>query len=109
MKQVTKLLSRTLGLGYNISKFVKYRCYHTPLSSKVFISSSRSIFQNLAFEDWLYENADLENEMYLFLWRDEPCVVIGRHQNPWLECNVPYCEKHDVKVARRKSGGEKLQ
>ncbi|XP_052802395.1 lipoyltransferase 1, mitochondrial-like isoform X2 [Mya arenaria] len=39
------------------------------------------------------------------MWRDSPCVVIGRHQNPWVECNVPYCELFSVKVARRKSGG----
>lgn len=76
-----------------------------PTSCRVLVTSSRNIYENLALEDWLYENADLQNESFLLIWRDEPCVVIGRHQNPWVECNVPYCEKLQVKVARRKSGG----
>lgn len=79
--------------------------HNLPSSSRVLISGSRDIYQNLALEDWLYENADLQNESFLLLWRDEPCVVIGRHQNPWVECHVPYCEKFNVSIARRKSGG----
>jgi len=39
------------------------------------------------------------------VWRNDPCVVIGRHQNPWIEANIPALEENDVALARRNSGG----
>lgn len=68
-------------------------------------SLSHNPFENLAFEDWLYLNADLANRRILFLWRNEPTIVIGRHQNPWAECCVESLKQHNVHLARRKSGG----
>ena len=41
----------------------------------------------------------------LLLWRNEPCVVIGRHQNPWTESNVPFLRENAINLARRNSGG----
>jgi lipoate-protein ligase A len=41
----------------------------------------------------------------IFLWRNEPTVTIGRHQNPWKECNVAKLDEHGVNVFRRQSGG----
>lgn len=41
----------------------------------------------------------------MFLWRNGPTVVIGRHQNPWKECKVTEMEKAGVTLARRRSGG----
>lgn len=41
----------------------------------------------------------------LLLWRNDPCVVIGRHQNPWTECDVPHLRAASVDLARRNSGG----
>ncbi|XP_052802394.1 lipoyltransferase 1, mitochondrial-like isoform X1 [Mya arenaria] len=75
------------------------------VNHSVIVSTSLNIYHNLALEDWLFENTNLKQESVLLMWRDSPCVVIGRHQNPWVECNVPYCELFSVKVARRKSGG----
>ncbi|XP_053409159.1 lipoyltransferase 1, mitochondrial-like [Mercenaria mercenaria] len=74
-------------------------------SHRVLISSSTNIYENLALEDWLFENTDFQRESVLLLWRNRPCVVFGRHQNPWVECNVPYCQKYEVDLVRRKSGG----
>ena len=31
--------------------------------------------------------------------------MLGRHQNPWIECNIQQIEENNVKLARRKSGG----
>ncbi|XP_064596717.1 lipoyl amidotransferase LIPT1, mitochondrial-like [Liolophura sinensis] len=39
------------------------------------------------------------------MWRNESAIVIGRHQNPWLECNVPEARKQGISLVRRKSGG----
>ncbi|TRY72172.1 hypothetical protein TCAL_08451 [Tigriopus californicus] len=72
---------------------------------QVFISQSSDIFTNLALEDWLYRHHDFKRRHLLLLWRNDPCVVIGRHQNPWTESNVPYIRNSDVDLARRNSGG----
>ncbi|XP_063928503.1 lipoyl amidotransferase LIPT1, mitochondrial-like [Zophobas morio] len=88
------------------------RAYSTPvekdIKKSVFISQSKDIYTNLALEDWLYRNFDFTNHHVLMLWQNEPCVVIGRHQNPWLEANVSELNnisEKGVKLARRNSGG----
>lgn len=101
-------LVRSITLG---RKSTSILCRHfgsqiDKLHHKVLVSKSTNIYENLALEDWLFENSDFNKETILLLWRDAPCVVFGRHQNPWIECNVPYCEKFDVDLARRKSGGK---
>ena len=75
------------------------------IKKSVYISQSTDIFTNLALEDWYYRNYDFSKHHILLLWKNDPCVVIGRHQNPWLECNVAGCEQKNVAVARRNSGG----
>ncbi|XP_075950999.1 lipoyl amidotransferase LIPT1, mitochondrial [Anarhichas minor] len=68
-------------------------------------SRSTDVFQNLALEDWIDANVDLERRGVLLLWRNRPSVVIGRHQNPWTECNLPAMRSAGVPLARRRSGG----
>ncbi|XP_057340736.1 lipoyltransferase 1, mitochondrial [Microplitis mediator] len=75
------------------------------IKKSVFISQSTDIFKNLALEDWLYRYYDLENHHVLLLWKSDPCVVIGRHQNPWMEANVKVLEDKGIYLARRNSGG----
>lgn len=71
----------------------------------VIVSRSRNIFENLAIEDWLYRHQNFDNTQLLLLWRNAPCVVIGRHQNPWQEIQLAQCRLSNVAVARRNSGG----
>lgn len=52
------------------------------IKKSVFISQSHDIFTNLALEDWLYRHFDFTAHHVLMLWLNDPCVVIGRHQNP---------------------------
>lgn len=75
------------------------------IKKSVFISQSTDIFTNLALEDWLYKNHDFSNHHIMMVWRNDPCVVIGRHQNPWLEANIPFLAENDIPLARRNSGG----
>lgn len=58
---------------------------------------------NEALEIFLYESA--VNEPILFLYRNEPSVIIGRHQNPWKETDVAACQRKGITVCRRISGG----
>lgn len=75
------------------------------IRKSVFISQSYDIFTNLALEDWLYRNFDFTHHHVLLLWVNEPCVVIGRHQNPFMETNVSKLDSENVTIARRNSGG----
>ncbi|XP_062524746.1 lipoyltransferase 1, mitochondrial isoform X1 [Bombyx mori] len=75
------------------------------ITKSVFMSQSTDIYTNLALEDWLYKNMDFTNHHVMMVWRNEPCVVIGRHQNPWLEANVPLLSEKEIALARRNSGG----
>ncbi|XP_055464126.1 lipoyltransferase 1, mitochondrial [Psammomys obesus] len=68
-------------------------------------SLSHDVYQNLAIEDWIQDHINLEGKPILFLWRNSPSVVIGRHQNPWQECNLHLMRQGGIKLARRKSGG----
>lgn len=57
---------------------------------------------NLALEEYLLKEF---NEDCFMLWQNEPCVVIGKNQNPLAEINQEFVEKNNIKVARRLSGG----
>lgn len=75
------------------------------IKKSVFISQSYDIYTNLALEDWIYKNFDLKNHHILMLWANDPCVVIGKHQNPFLETNVTHLANLGINLARRNSGG----
>ncbi|CAL4168847.1 unnamed protein product [Meganyctiphanes norvegica] len=93
------------GVRFASSKPMKKKLDQKPNSRVVFISQSTNVHANLAFEDWMYRNWSFENRNVLFLWRNDPCVVIGRHQVPYVEANLPYLESAGVPVVRRNSGG----
>ncbi|PAV21336.1 Lipoyltransferase and lipoate- ligase [Pyrrhoderma noxium] len=59
---------------------------------------------NLSLEDWLFRRKDPQKPL-LLLYRNEPCVVIGRNQNPWKEVNLQLARSKDIPVIRRRSGG----
>ena len=75
------------------------------MSSKVRIlrSNLNSIYANLAVEEAIIAKEAVQP--HLFLWRNEPAVTIGRHQNPWKECNLNAMDDKGVSLARRYSGG----
>ena len=70
----------------------------------IYSSSSTSPYLNLAMEKTLFDQVD-SGELILFLWTNQPSVVIGRNQNPYKECNLSIMESDDVKLVRRLSGG----
>ncbi len=68
---------------------------------RVLVSPFNNPFINLALEDFfLRQSATLA-----FFYVNRPCVVMGRFQNPWLECSLPYLTEKDIWLVRRQSGG----
>lgn len=71
----------------------------------IYIAQRHNPWFNLATETWLIEKQDLQDTNILYLWRNSPCIVIGRYQNPWVECDLRAMERDGVLLARRPSGG----
>ena len=71
---------------------------------RVFTAEHHNPYFNLATEDWLFRSTD-PSQHVLFLWRNQKCIVIGRFQNPWEECNLAAMERDGVLLTRRQSGG----
>lgn len=71
---------------------------------RIIVSDSYDPVFNLALEATLLEEADPEM-MLMFLWQNEKTIVIGRHQNPYKECNLTKVREDQVKIIRRRSGG----
>ena len=67
-------------------------------------AESNDILLNLATEEYIFEHIEISNPI-LFLYRNTPTIIIGKHQNPWKECFVQKLEQDKVVLARRKSGG----
>lgn len=83
------------------------RCSSSLPERKVLVSTSFCPFENLALEDYFYEMGAFANGSpeTLFVWRNDPCVVIGRHQNAWREVNMRLLQKRGARLCRRMSGG----
>ena len=72
--------------------------------TQLVFSSSRDIDVNLAAERCLLEAAEPGQEI-LFLYENDPAVVIGRFQNPWKECRTGLARRTGTLLRRRISGG----
>lgn len=59
---------------------------------------------NFALEEYLLRHV-ADDEVIMYLWRNEKTVVIGRHQNVWAEVNLPELSSAGGHVVRRLSGG----
>jgi lipoate-protein ligase A len=57
---------------------------------------------NLAAEEYFLKNFQ---EDFFMLWRSQPTVVVGKHQNALSEINHEFVRTHQIPVARRLSGG----
>lgn len=68
------------------------------------ITQTDDVCQNLSIEEWLYRSYT-EASVIVMLWQNRRAVVVGKHQNPWAEADVPFLEAQGIPVVRRISGG----
>jgi len=78
-------------------KFCRTRLHHM----KLYLSPFRDPYRNLALEQDLYQRG----EETVYLWVNDPCVVIGRHQNPYRETDLSCLAGRGISLVRRLSGG----
>lgn len=57
---------------------------------------------NLALEEYLLKQTKDE---YFILWRNEPCIVVGKNQNTLSEIHLDFVKDNNIKVVRRLTGG----
>lgn len=60
---------------------------------------------NLAIEEYLLKNMDVDKDSYLLFYINQPSIIIGKNQNTIEEINTDYVENNDIIVVRRLSGG----
>ncbi|KEI42511.1 uncharacterized protein L969DRAFT_606958 [Mixia osmundae IAM 14324] len=80
------------------------RSYATSTPARIFLSHSTNPYWNLAYEDWLFRKTPADQHI-LLLYRNAPCIVIGRNQNPWNEINLSRLRQLRIPLVRRRSGG----
>jgi len=92
--------ARTIGAFQHGRRLSSGRANET----SVYISRSHDPWFNLAFEDWLFTKTD-PGQVIMYLYRNEPSVIIGRNQNPWKEINMHRLKELGIPFVRRRSGG----
>jgi len=68
--------------------------------------SYASVFQNLALEEALVQS-DVTGGVIptVRLWVNPPATVIGRFQDVKSEIDIEFCERNDIQIVRRFTGG----
>lgn len=70
---------------------------------KLVISNSHNPYFNIALENHLFNEAS--EDLCVYLWQNDSCVIVGRNQNLFVECDLHYLEKEGIYPVRRLSGG----
>ncbi|MBS3991383.1 MAG: lipoate--protein ligase [Erysipelothrix sp.] len=68
------------------------------------INKSTNPYFNLAFDEYAFKHINIDEDFF-YLWRNEPSVIVGKNQNTFEEINQAFIDNHNIKVARRVSGG----
>jgi lipoate---protein ligase len=82
--------------------FYRKRKKPNPKSMLCIKDSHTDPYFNLAAEEYVLKQF---KEDCFMLWRNEPSIIVGKHQNTLAEINLDYVNEKKIKVARRISGG----
>ncbi len=66
------------------------------------VRESTDPYFNIAAEEYVLREF---SENVFMLWRNEPCVIVGKHQNTLAEINMDYIHDNNMPVVRRITGG----
>jgi lipoate-protein ligase A len=66
------------------------------------LSKIKTPFFNIAAEEYLLKNF---SEDIFMLYRNEPSIIVGKHQNAFAETNYWFLKENKIDVIRRLSGG----
>ena len=79
----TPKCQRSLSIASSFTEL----CTKPSSTYQIYISRTHDPFLNLSIEHFLLQKTPIDSTI-LFLYVNDPCVVIGRNQNPWLEANL---------------------
>lgn len=68
-------------------------------------TNSMDPYYNFALEYYLLTEKEMRNDIIFMLWRTNPTLMIGKHQNTLEEINTAYAKEHDIHIVRRITGG----
>lgn len=68
------------------------------------VSTTGNPYWNLAVENYLVDESAAD-QLTLYLWRNDRTVVVGRHQNPFTECDIDLLLAEGGSLLRRTTGG----
>ena len=57
---------------------------------------------NMAVEEYILK--EFKEDCFM-LWRNQPCIIVGKNQNTISEINLDYIKENNIPVIRRLSGG----
>lgn len=60
---------------------------------------------NLAIEEYILKNMDIDKDPFLLFYINEPSIIIGKNQNTVEEIDTDYVDVNGIHVVRRLSGG----
>ena len=72
--------------------------------SLIFTAPGTDARENIALDEF-FLNALPPGQILLYFYINRPSVIIGRNQNPYLECDISRLKQDEVILARRVSGG----
>ncbi len=81
----------------NIQRFLSAKARSR---ANIYIANSNNIIYNLCTEEYFYEHNNVDKPI-LFLYQNDKNVVIGKHQNPWKECNIKQMEEQKIELASK--------
>lgn len=93
--EVSNVLPNITHLRFNK---VMAACARQGKRAKVILSNVTNVYSNLALEHWILNNWKFSKFDCLLVYRNEPCVVVGRFQNTWREVNVSKAKRQGLNL-----------